>query len=140
METEPGMVAIARRLRCQMTPPEVRLWVRLREFRPQFRRQHPLGRYVLDFYCHAARLAIEVDGCAHSMGDMPERDRRRDTALRAAGLEVIRIAASDIMEDADRIAEWLKHLATERTLSSPTGGGARRAEGVPGAIIRTSAR
>ena len=119
MNTEPGMVAVARRLRHTMTPPEVRLWVRLRSVRPQFRRQHPLGCLVLDFYCHAARLAIEFDGCAHSMGDIPARDGRRDAAIRAIGLEVVRNAASDVMADPEAIAEWLRTIAAARALSSP---------------------
>ena len=135
-------IARARRLRRAMTLPEIRLWVRLRAHAagPAFRRQHPLRGYTLDFYCHAARLAIEVDGCAHSMGDNPARDEQRDASLRAAGLEVIRINASDIMADPDTIAEWLKLVATERTtpLSRASGGGAQRAEGVPGTILKTN--
>jgi len=57
----------ARNLRRTMTMPEVALWARLRS-RPdgfKFRRQHPAGRYVLDFFCNEARLAIEVDGASH---------------------------------------------------------------------------
>ena len=59
----------ARRLRRVMTIPEVILWTRLRQ-RPggfKFRRQHPAGPYVLDFFCSEARLAIEVDGMVHDM-------------------------------------------------------------------------
>jgi very-short-patch-repair endonuclease len=64
----------ARSLRREMTLPEGMLWQVLRQ-RPEgfkFRRQHPIGRCVVDFYCPAARLVIEVDGEAHSMGDRPE--------------------------------------------------------------------
>ncbi len=74
----------ARRLRRTLTAPEVRLWVRLRiraPSRPVFRRQHPFGPYVLDFYCPAAKLCIEVDGWGHNMGDQPARDERRDAWL-----------------------------------------------------------
>ncbi|RYB05373.1 DUF559 domain-containing protein [Lichenibacterium ramalinae] len=73
-------VARARRLRRAMTPPELRLWSALRR-RPEgrkFRRQHPLGPYVLDFYCDEARLGVEVDGLAHDLGSAPARDRMRD--------------------------------------------------------------
>jgi very-short-patch-repair endonuclease len=58
----------ARALRRQMSEPEVMLWSRLRsrgEDHPTFRRQHPFGSIILDFYCPAARLAIEVDGATH---------------------------------------------------------------------------
>jgi very-short-patch-repair endonuclease len=62
-----------------MTVPEVRLWQWLRT-RPRgfkFRHQHPAGPYVLDFYCAAVKLVVEVDGEAHSRGDRPERDFAR---------------------------------------------------------------
>ena len=64
----------ARRLRRQLSAPEARLWIRLRERalgRPVFRRQHPIVPYVLDFYCAKPRLAIEIDGLSHDMGDRP---------------------------------------------------------------------
>ena len=67
----------ARRLRRELTLPEKLLWVRLRRSDLNFRRQHPIGHYVLDFYCPAAKLAIEVDGAAHDFGDRPARDDRR---------------------------------------------------------------
>ena len=69
-------VTKARSLRRSMTLPEVVLWKVLRA-RPagiKFRRQHPVGPYVLDFYCEAALTGIEVDGMAHDMGENPLRD------------------------------------------------------------------
>ena len=91
----------ARALRRDMTLPEGVLWQALRQ-RPdgfKFRRQHPSGRCIVDFYCPAARLAIEVDGEAHSIGDRPERDVRRDYWLREQGFRVIRFRATDVMRD-----------------------------------------
>ena len=79
----------AKRLRRTLTPPEARLWVALRQ-KPdglKFRRQHPIGRYVLDFYCDAAKLAVELDGAAHEVVDIVDiavRDRRRDAWLTKA--------------------------------------------------------
>ena len=108
---------LARTLRSTMSLPETLLWVRLRHRntdRPTFRRQHPIGPYVLDFYCAAARLCIEIDGASHSMGDRPERDERRDAWLRAQGVEVVRIAASSVLEDAESVADWVRELARER--------------------------
>jgi very-short-patch-repair endonuclease len=67
-----------------MSAHEARLWARLRERSseiPAFRRQHPVGPYVLDFYCAKARLAIEIDGISHDLGDHPQRDQRRDAWL-----------------------------------------------------------
>ena len=84
-----------------MTLPEGMLWQVLRR-RPdgfKFRRQHPIGRCIVDFYCPATRLVIEVDGESHSMAEHPQRDRRRDEWLCGQGLRVIRFAAADVMND-----------------------------------------
>ena len=104
-------VETARHLRRHLSPPEARLWSRLRARipgAPVFRRQHPIGAYVLDFYCAEARLAVEVDGIGHDMGDRPQRDLRRDAWLRAQGVSVMRIPASQVMlaidDDVDSIA------------------------------------
>jgi very-short-patch-repair endonuclease len=67
----------AREFRRKLSLPEKLLWVRIRRNELNFRRQHPIGEYVLDFYCSAAKLAIEVDGAAHDFGNRPERDERR---------------------------------------------------------------
>ena len=91
----------ARALRRQMTLPEGMLWQALRH-RPdgfKFRRQHPIGRCIVDFYCPSARLVIEVDGESHSMGDRPERDWLRDEWLKAQGLQVVRFRATDVIVD-----------------------------------------
>ena len=105
--TSTGMVARARSLRRAMSPPEVILWSLLRK-RPagvKFRRQHPVGGYVLDFYCPAARLCVEVDGIAHEMGDNPERDAARDAWLEGAGIRVARIAAGEVMRNPEGVLQ-----------------------------------
>jgi very-short-patch-repair endonuclease len=91
----------ARRLRRALSPPEARLWSRLRARAPgmpAFRRQHPIGPYVLDFYCAKARLAVEIDGMSHDLGDRPQRDIRRDAWLGSQGVTVMRIPAKPPME------------------------------------------
>ena len=70
----------ARRLRRGLSLPEIVLWQALRKLRVgglRFRRQHPIGPYILDFYCPSARLAIEVDGFAHDTVAEAHRDARR---------------------------------------------------------------
>jgi very-short-patch-repair endonuclease len=107
---------LSRRLRREMTPPEVLLWVRLRPLRAQgvrFRRQHPVGPYVLDFYCAESRLAVEVDGFAHLTEDRPLRDAKRDGWLEAQGVRVMRVAAAEVMADPDGIAQGV-YLAARR--------------------------
>src|SRR3954468_19746451 len=91
-----GTTGNARVLRRRMTLPEVILWKWLRQ-RPdglKFRRQHPTGPCVLDFFCGDARLAVEVDGEAHSRGARPQRDAARDEWLRSCGIETLRIPAA----------------------------------------------
>jgi len=94
----------ARTLRREMSLPEVLLWKAIKGRRLSglhFRKQHPLGPYVLDFYCDAERLAIEVDGSSHSGGDRPERDERRDAWLSAQGIATLRLPARLILRDVD---------------------------------------
>jgi very-short-patch-repair endonuclease len=100
----------ARRLRKQMSLPEVLLWRLLRKSSPPIRRQHPIGNYVLDFYCPAAKLVIEVDGFAHDTGDRPERDEARDAWLRAQDLRVEHLAARDVLRDPVGCAEAILRL------------------------------
>jgi very-short-patch-repair endonuclease len=95
-------ISNARRLRRSLTLPEALLWEQLRRGRLEglrFRRQHAVGPYVLDFYCAKARLAIEVDGTHHDSRHQMRHDNRRDGWLSSEGVCVLRIAASDILDD-----------------------------------------
>jgi very-short-patch-repair endonuclease len=110
--------ARAKRLRGEMSLPEKLLWVRLRvrgPGRPAFRRQLPIGPYVLDFYCADSRLCIEIDGASHRAEDRPQRDERRDAWLGAKAIEVVRLPAAYVLEDPARAADRIVRLATERT-------------------------
>jgi very-short-patch-repair endonuclease len=98
----------ARSLRKTMSPPEVMLWIRLRgraADRPIFRRQHPIGSIIIDFYCPSARLAVEVDGATHWEEVRSERDAARDLWLEKQGVDVIRIPASEVYRDAAAVAD-----------------------------------
>jgi len=102
-----GIGERAKLLRSEMSLPEVLLWQRLRQNEQglKFRRQHPSGRYVADFYCHKARLVIEIDGVMHDCGTRPHRDTVRDAWFVTKGLTVIRIPASEVLKDVDGIAD-----------------------------------
>jgi len=104
-----GATRNARKLRRKMTLPEVILWHWLRQRLGglKFRRQHPTGPYVLDFFCSDARLAIEIDGEAHSYGDRPRRDEIRDKWLASSGIATLRIPAVDLLNDADAVLTWI---------------------------------
>ena len=102
-----GMVQRARQLRREMSLPEAMLW-RLLKPKPQgvkFRSQHPLGDYVVDFFCHSVGIVFEIDGISHDMGDQPEFDAARDKALNALGYAVVLIPAADVIKDPEAVAE-----------------------------------
>ena len=97
----------ARRLRREMSLPEVLLWRVLRA-RPnglKFRRQFPMGSITVDFACLERRLIIEVDGEWHGFGDQPRRDHARDVMLQRAEFRVLRIAARDILKDMNAVVQ-----------------------------------
>jgi|GEM_PF-1271110 len=90
-------VPAARRLRKPLTATEDALWHELRGRRflgLKFRRQHPIGAYVLDFWCDELQLAVEVDGGIHNAGAVAERDRGRQRALEELGVRFVRVPAS----------------------------------------------
>ncbi|MEM1044417.1 MAG: endonuclease domain-containing protein [Bacteroidota bacterium] len=107
----PHLRAIRKSLRKRSTPAERRLWQILRARRLQgvkFRRQHGIGRYVVDFYCPAARLAVEVDGAVHDDPLRAEADRQRQAEIEALGIRVVRFSNDDVLRMPDLVAEALR--------------------------------
>jgi len=99
-----GDVAAARRLRKSMTGIKLLLWSRLRGHQlgsHKFRRQVPLGPFVVDFACYASRLVVEVDGPAHE-ASMRE-DALRDVYLGSCGFRVLRFSADDVLQRLDDV-------------------------------------
>jgi very-short-patch-repair endonuclease len=89
----PEIFRRAKELRNQMTPAESILWEKLRAGRLNglhFRRQHPISKYILDFYCHQYALAIELDGIIHEEKDQKERDLGREEDLKSLGIHIVR--------------------------------------------------
>jgi very-short-patch-repair endonuclease len=125
-------LAAARRLRRTMSLPEVLLWNHLRgkPLGTKFRKQHPIGDYVVDFYCAEKRLAVEIDGIAHDMSDRPARDSQRDAWLRTQGIDILRLSAAEVLDDvsaaADAIVRYCVNVpppSALRAATSPSGGG-----------------
>ena len=101
-----------------MTVSERRLWnwLRNRTFGGfKFRRQAPVGRYVLDFYCPVLKLAIEVDGQQHETPWMAEYDGERTLYLRSQGIEVVRIANKLLATDSLIVEQILQHAIATRS-------------------------
>jgi len=103
----------AREMRCTMTDAEALLWKLIRNRRiagAKFRRQHPIGRYILDFYCDEKQLAIELDGGQHT--DTVRYDERRDAWLRAQGIEVLRFWNNQVLTETEEVMETIYRALT----------------------------
>ena len=108
------LITFARRRRKEQTDAENLLWHLLRDRRFcgfKFRRQYPIGGYILDFYCHAAKLAIELDGGGHSTDEQRIYDAERTKVLKGAGLRVLRFWNNEVLNSLeDVLAEIHAHL------------------------------
>jgi very-short-patch-repair endonuclease len=117
----------ARELRRAATPQERKLWRQLRLLRPaglHFRRQVPIGRYVVDFACLKQRIVVEIDGGQHSFDAYAARDRTRDETLTRLGFRVKRFWNAEVNSNLDGVVETI--LATAGLVG---GGPCERVEG-----------
>jgi very-short-patch-repair endonuclease len=108
----------AKRLRRPMTPQEIGLWLLVKNRQLggfKFRRQHPVGPYILDFYCHEARLAVEIDGQAHWSEEQARHDAQRYAYLRARGIETLRLSA-EFLKRPGAAADQILKVAKRRCL------------------------
>lgn len=120
----PTMKFFARLMRRKPTRAEQLLWGELRDHKldHQFRRQHPLGGYILDFYCHQARLCVEVDGGIHNDKEVQKRDAERDELCREEGIRVVRFTNEEVLGNLPAV---LSKISTTIRSPSPLGGGVR---------------
>ena len=104
-----------RNLRHNMTDAERRLWSRLRNeaLGYDFRRQHRLGNYVVDFVCLERRLVVEVDGGQHNLEPHIDHDRRRTEWLTSDGFEVLRFWNNEVLSATDDVVETIWHKLRE---------------------------
>ena len=101
---------------------ETLLWERLRGKQIQntkFRRQYSVGPYVLDFYCPALKLAIEIDGPTHDGGDAPEYDAARQAYVETLGVVFVRFRNAEIYTHLDAVVERIAACVQEREESLP---------------------
>jgi very-short-patch-repair endonuclease len=109
----------ARDLRKQQTPAEDRLWQRLRRRQLSghyFRRQHPIGNFVVDFCCAKTRLVVEVDGDVHDMQE--EYDAARSDWLEERGYRVIRFTNDEVLHNIDGVLESILAACEEQLLEN----------------------
>ena len=113
--TTPEVEKAARDLRRNMTPAEETLWKALRYQRVgglRFRRQHPVGRFVLDFYCPSVKLAIEVDGGIHDQ--QRDRDEERIGVMNAAEIRVLRFRNEEVLNDLPSVLRRIRSIGIDR--------------------------
>ncbi|TAK31051.1 MAG: DUF559 domain-containing protein [Chloroflexota bacterium] len=106
----------ARELRREMTREEALLWQQLRGNRLgglHFRRQQVIDGFIVDFYCHAAGLVVEIDGPIHQ--NQQEYDRERDAILAARGLRLLRIPNEEVASDLAGVVKRIEEAAGGRT-------------------------
>ncbi len=107
----------ARDLRKKMTEAEELLWKKLRRKQINglhFRRQHPYGMYILDFYCDKANLAIEIDGKIHDY--KKDYDQEKDEFLRHTGINVLRFKNEEVIKDTEKVLEEIKQHINKQNI------------------------
>ena len=98
----PSIFSNAKQLRLNRTAAELRLWEALKGNKLggyKFRSQHPISSFVLDFYCHKLKLAIEVDGLYHNTEEQKKYDRIRTKKLEEQGIKLIRFTNDEVIND-----------------------------------------
>ena len=123
------LVSRARTMRKELTPAELKLWNALRGDQLlglRFRRQHRVGSYFADFFCHAARLVVEVDGDSHD--ERREYDEKRTQWISMRGLRVIRFTNDEVLKNIDGVLQTIAECCSSATDPSPPSTGEREKE------------
>ena len=113
----PQIRSHVREMRKEPTRSEDRLWSWLRDRRfgnYKFRRQHPVGDYILDFYCAELKIAIELDGAVHEVDCVAERDKRRTQYLERQGIMVVRIENDQMRIEPDIVSDTIQWAINRR--------------------------
>lgn len=108
--------ANAKSMRKEMTPAELKLWNILRAHRLMelgFRRQFPIGNYIVDFACSEKRLIVEVDGSQHNEKEAQSYDAKRTNYLEQSGWRVLRFTNDDVLKDIDCVCNHITITASE---------------------------
>ena len=115
MQHNSKLTARAQRLRKEMTKEERRLWYEyLHNYPHRFRRQVTFGNYILDFYCAAAKLAVELDGSQHYEPAQLEYDTRRTAYLNENGIQILRFSNLDVLQNLRGVCQTIDMTVAER--------------------------
>ena len=112
----PAILERARDFRHPLTPPEAKVWHRIRNRQLGFklRRQQPVGRFIADFYCAVSMLVIEIDGDVHGQPSQEEHDIARDAWLAERGYKVIRFQAGEVGRNLEGVLRRIKEACEAR--------------------------
>jgi len=102
VHNRPEFKGIRKKLRNNSTKTEMLLWKRLQGSQldgMKFRRQHSIGRFIVDFYCPDARIAVELDGSVHGSQKQRERDKRKQEYIEGLGIKVLRFFNDDVLSN-----------------------------------------
>ena len=120
MERNDTLKENARSLRRNMTKEEARLWYQfLCRYPLRFRRQYVIGHYIADFYCHQAKLVVELDGSQHYSPEEREYDKKRTAYLEQQGLQVLRFSNLDVLRQFQNVCTAIDMAAKERMAQKP---------------------
>ena len=132
MKYEPRLKNTARTLRRNMTEAELKLWSVLRRRQVnglQFYRQRPIGKYIVDFYCPAKNMVIEVDGGQHYEEDEEERDKKRGEYLeKFFQLKIVRFTNLDVLKNISGVIDKILEVTKQNPPQSPFGKGGKIVE------------
>ena len=115
---KPEIFRKAKMLRAKMTIPEQKLWTFLKTspLGYKFRRQHPFGPFVLDFYCHSKRLSIELDGPDHMLMNQQSYDRERTKFIESFNIVEVRFRNDLVLDEFDNIENKIMNILRAVTL------------------------
>ena len=120
MEQNKSLRKNSQTLRRNMTKEEAHLWYQfLCRYPKRFRRQYVIGNYIVDFYCHQAKLVVELDGSQHYTPEERQKDQIRNAYLEQQGLKVLRFSNLDVMQKFRNVCEAIDMEAKERTSEIP---------------------
>ena len=115
----PPVLQRSRDMRHPLTPAESKVWAQVRNHQlgPKIRRQHPIDRFIADFYCPQAKLIIEIDGDSHTDPDQAAYDLERTSWLEACGFTVIRFQNDQVQKNLEAVLENIRIIIRELSAS-----------------------